>query len=70
MIDGASGSENRFIVDGMDTTALQTGVSNKEVLTDFLAEVQVKSSGYNAGTRRDRWRHLGDHQEQQQPLPR
>ena len=48
MIDGASGSENRFIVDGMDTTALQTGVSNKEVLTDFLAEVQVKSSGYNA----------------------
>ncbi len=48
MIDGASGSENRFIVDGMDTTALQTGTSNKEVLTDFLAEVQVKSSGYNA----------------------
>lgn len=48
MIDGASGSENRFIVDGMDTTSLQTGVSNKEVLTDFLAEVQVKSSGYNA----------------------
>ena len=42
MIDGASGSENRFIVDGMDTTALQTGVSNKEVLTDFLAEVQVE----------------------------
>ncbi len=48
MIDGASGSENRFIVDGMDTTALQTGVSNKEVLTDFLQEVQIKSSGYNA----------------------
>ena len=48
MIDGASGSENRFIVDGMDTTGLQTGTSNKEVLTDFLAEVQVKSSGYNA----------------------
>ena len=48
MIDGASGSENRFIVDGMDTTALRNGVSNKEVLTDFLAEVQVKSSGYNA----------------------
>jgi hypothetical protein len=47
-IDGSSGSENRFIVDGMDTTALRTGVSNKTVYTDFLAEVQVKSSGYAA----------------------
>jgi len=47
-IDGSSGAENRFIVDGMDTTALRTGVSNKTVYTDFLAEVQVKSSGYAA----------------------
>ena len=47
-IDGASGSENRFVVDGLDTTSLRTGVSQKEVLTDFVAEVQVKSSGYNA----------------------
>src|SRR5687767_10726715 len=28
-IDGASGSENRFVVDGMDTTNLRTGVSGK-----------------------------------------
>jgi len=47
-IDGASGSENRFIVDGMDTTALRNGVSQKTVYTDFLQEVQVKSAGYNA----------------------
>jgi carboxypeptidase family protein len=47
-IDGSSGSENRFIVDGMDATALRTGVSNKTVYTDFLQEVQVKSSGYAA----------------------
>ncbi len=47
-VDGASGSENRFIVDGMDTTAIRTGVSNKTVLVDFIQEVQVKSSGYNA----------------------
>src|SRR5207244_12317206 len=47
-IDGSSGAENRFIVDGMDTTALRTGVSNKTVYTDFLSEVQVKSSGYAA----------------------
>jgi len=47
-IDGASGSENRFIVDGMDTTNMQSGVSGKTVLLDFIQEVQVKSSGYNA----------------------
>ena len=48
MVDGASGSENRFIVDGMDTTTIRTGTSNKEVRTDFIQEVQVKQSGYNA----------------------
>ncbi len=47
-IDGASGSENRFIVDGMDTTALVGGTSGKPVPTDFIEQVQVKSSGYAA----------------------
>ena len=47
-IDGASGSENRFVLDGMDTTNLQNGTSGKTVLLDFVDEVQVKSSGYNA----------------------
>ena len=47
-VDGASGSENRFIIDGMDTTALQNGVQGKTMLIDFVQEVQVKSSGYNA----------------------
>lgn len=47
-IDGASGSENRFIVDGVDTTNLTTGVTGKGVVTDFIAEVQVKTSGYAA----------------------
>src|SRR3954470_3765046 len=47
-IDGASGWENRFIIDGMDTTNLQTGVSGKTMLLDFIQEVQVKSSGYAA----------------------
>jgi len=47
-VDGASGSENRFIIDGMDTTALQNGVQGKSMLVDFIQEVQVKSSGYNA----------------------
>ena len=47
-VDGASGSENRFIIDGMDTTQLQNGTSGKTMLLDFVQEVQVKSSGYNA----------------------
>ena len=47
-IDGASGSENRFVIDGMDTTNLQTGVSGKTMLLGFVDEVQIKSSGYNA----------------------
>jgi hypothetical protein len=47
-IDGASGSENRFIVDGMDTTNLQNGTTGKTVVTDFIDQVQVKTSGYNA----------------------
>ncbi len=47
-IDGATGAENRYIVDGQDTTNLRTGVSAKPVLVDFLQEVQVKSSGYTA----------------------
>jgi len=48
MVDGASGSENRFVVDGLDTTSLRTGTSSTNVVTDFVEQVQVKSSGYNA----------------------
>ncbi len=51
-IDGSSGSENRFIVDGLDATNLRngtsTGTSSNGILSDFIQEVQVKSSGYNA----------------------
>ena len=47
-IDGASASENRFIVDGIETTNLQDGTSGKQVIADFVEEVQVKSSGYSA----------------------
>ena len=47
-IDGASAGENRFIVDGVETTNLQSGVSGKGLIADFVEEVQVKSSGYTA----------------------
>lgn len=47
-IDGASASENRYIVDGVETTDLIQGVQGKQVIADFVEEVQVKSSGYTA----------------------
>jgi outer membrane receptor protein involved in Fe transport len=53
MIDGASGSENRFVVDGVDRTNARSGaataISGTEVvMQDFIDQVQVKQSGYNA----------------------
>lgn len=47
-IDGASGSENRFVIDGVDTTHPQDGLSGQNFVTDFVEEVQVKSAGYAA----------------------
>jgi hypothetical protein len=47
-IDGASGAENRYIMDGVDTTNPQTGVQGKTLVTDFVDEIQVKSAGYAA----------------------
>ena len=53
MIDGASGAENRVLVDGVDRTNARTGSSNaisgtEVVMQDFIDTVQVKQSGYNA----------------------
>ncbi|HET7705906.1 MAG TPA: TonB-dependent receptor [Thermoanaerobaculia bacterium] len=47
-IDGASGSENRFVIDGVDTTHPQDGLSGQNMITDFIEEIQVKSAGYAA----------------------
>jgi hypothetical protein len=47
-IDGASAGENRYIIDGVETTDIQHGTSGKNVIADFIDEVQVKSSGYTA----------------------
>ena len=53
MIDGASGSENRFLVDGVDRTNARTGTATaitgtEVVVQDFIEEVQVKQSGWTA----------------------
>jgi len=48
MVDGATASENRYVIDGVETTDLVHGTSGKALIADFLEEVQIKSSGYTA----------------------
>jgi hypothetical protein len=47
-VDGASGSENQFYIDGMDITTLYGGRQGIGAATEFVEEVQVKTSGYQA----------------------
>jgi len=47
-VDGASGAENVFFVDGTDTSDLNGGTRKQNVVFDFAEEVQFKASGYNA----------------------
>lgn len=49
-IDGASGSENTFIVDGLEITRIDVGTlgTTKNIPFDFVKEVQIKSAGYEA----------------------
>ena len=48
MIDGAAAAENRYMIDGIETTSILGGVSGKDLLPDFVEDVQVKSTGYPA----------------------
>lgn len=49
-VDGASGSENVFVIDGQEVTNFRTGTlnANNAIPTQFVQEVQVKSSGFEA----------------------
>ena len=47
-VDGASGAENQFYIDGMDTTEIYSGTSAQSASYEFVEEVQVKTSGYAA----------------------
>lgn len=49
-IDGASGSENTWIIDGLEVTRIFDGQlgSTKNIPLDFVKEVSVKSAGYEA----------------------
>ena len=49
-VDGASGSENSFIVDGQEVSNFRTGTLNavNNIPTSLVQEVQVKTSGFEA----------------------
>ena len=49
-IDGASGSENVFVVDGQEVTNFRTGQlnTNNNLPFELLQEVQIKSTGFEA----------------------
>ncbi|MEZ5427546.1 MAG: TonB-dependent receptor [Pyrinomonadaceae bacterium] len=49
-IDGASGAENVFVVDGQEVTNFRTGQlnSNNNLPFELLQEVQIKSTGFEA----------------------
>lgn len=47
-VDGASGAENMFYMDGTDITATRTGQRQQSAAFEFVDEVQIKASGYQA----------------------
>ncbi|HXH68594.1 MAG TPA: carboxypeptidase-like regulatory domain-containing protein, partial [Candidatus Limnocylindrales bacterium] len=47
-IDGASDSENTYLVEGLDTSEIQNGGIKQNVIFEFVQEVQVKTSSYQA----------------------
>jgi len=49
-IDGASGSENSFVLDGLETSNFRTGVlnTNNNLPFELIEDIQIKTSGFNA----------------------
>lgn len=47
-IGGASAAENRYVVDGLDTTDPAFGTIGSTLAFEFIEEVQVKTGGYEA----------------------
>jgi hypothetical protein len=47
-VDGASNGENVYLIDGVNTTNILTGGVGKSFNMDFVEEVQVKSSSFEA----------------------
>ncbi|MFB3829058.1 MAG: carboxypeptidase regulatory-like domain-containing protein [Bryobacteraceae bacterium] len=47
-VNGASGAENQFNIDGVSTTSLVNGKSRQDAVFEILQEVQVKTGGVDA----------------------
>jgi outer membrane receptor protein involved in Fe transport len=47
-IGGASAAENRYVIDGLDTTNAAFGTVGTAVPQEFVREVEVKTGGYEA----------------------
>ncbi len=45
---GSTGAENQYIIDGLNTTGVETGVEGKQLNFDFIQEVSVKTGGLPA----------------------
>lgn len=45
---GASGAENNYVVDGINTTGVEYGTQGKKIPMEFIQEFQVKTGGYEA----------------------
>ena len=47
-VDGASGAENMYYIDGQDITNMYGGTRGQVAVFEFVDEVQIKASGYPA----------------------
>jgi len=47
-IDGATDSENVYMIEGVNITNIQSGGVGKDFQSDFIQEVQIKSSSFEA----------------------
>jgi len=47
-VDGASGAENMYYIDGTDITHMVLGTRAQSAAFEFVDEIQIKASGYQA----------------------
>ena len=48
IVYGSSGSENGYLIDGVNTTNMEYGFQGKELNFEFIQEIDVKTGGYEA----------------------
>jgi len=48
-VNGASGAENTFVIDGVPTTSAIDGRSRQDAVFEYLSEIEMKTSGIEAG---------------------